>query len=162
MTEDLEWMDPISLNPEKIDHFVTAYGGGLTRDVLDGINYVYTGVKDEEFVSPENYPLKKIFVKTAKGWDKSSIFYEFYEGSEITPYTDQEIHRFYRSGATAVRKGLMKLKTYNKKVKEFRRNQKDLTGKNIPKNPYKPKEGSLENKKPKTTKTKKEGWQYRY
>ena len=85
-----------------------------------------------------------------------------YEGSEITPYTDQEIHRFYRSGATAVKKGLMKLKTYNKKVKEFRRNQKDLTGKNTPKNPYKPKEGSLENKKPKTTKTKKEGWQYSY
>jgi hypothetical protein len=37
----------MDVNPESLDHFVTAYGGGLSKDVLDVINGVYLGAKRE-------------------------------------------------------------------------------------------------------------------
>jgi len=131
----------VDLNPEKIDHFMRAYGGGLTKDFMDATNFAYEGIKNGELVAPDNYPLLDVFVQEGHGWDQQSTFFEIYDRSKVYAYGKQEIMRFYRTGAGAVEKGTLDKKVYKQRVRAFRKNQKELTGEDIMMNPYNPKQG---------------------
>tara|TARA_Y100001963_G_scaffold55203_1_gene77164 strand:- start:2 stop:1906 length:1905 start_codon:yes stop_codon:yes gene_type:complete len=114
----------MDINPESLDHFMTAYGGGITKDVLDVINGVYEGIKEGEFPVPDNFPLKRIFVKEATGYNHTSNFYDMFDESSKSLFTLEEVHRFYRQGWIAVKLEKVTPDQFKKKTKQFVKNQK--------------------------------------
>jgi len=114
----------VDINPETIDHFVTAYTGGIGKFVFNTIGTTAT-IINKEVPNPRNVPILRQFVKYPSEHKAKILAYNLLAESSRTLFDKRMEERFYRNLDYAAEHEQITQIQANEIEKEFTARQKE-------------------------------------